>query len=104
MTDEKRLPVIHVPTVNGVVPDNGTYCFDEPLPIRTDGQRLATVEYVPRASVEVARCRTCEHWVSMNDVDFECYHDDGLRNAPDDGSGYCHLHPDNAATEPKSEG
>ena len=42
-----------------------------------------------------ARCGTCKHSGAI-----KCNHPFGPKVYPDDGSGYCHLHPQNQPKEP----
>jgi hypothetical protein len=85
MTDPKRLPSFYLRVING------TFCG------WTEHEREGYTEYVPASSLDVPRCRTCEHYHVARDLG-ECWahagHDGGKAGVPNDGSGYCHNHPD----------
>ena len=73
----------------------------------TASEKPGSVTYEPA----VPKCATCEHYDSkrVNTVGkaycvvLEKYSACAIP-VPPDGSGYCHNHPDNATTEPKSKG
>jgi hypothetical protein len=115
-SEPRKLPVLYVPTIDGA-PDFDTQECD-------DGQTeslivaLASERYIDRYSSEreeagfcpvvmvpyepaVPRCRTCpnlqtDHGEHSEPLCLYCslLGSDEMGNFPQDGSGYCHMHPE----------
>jgi len=88
-----RLPVVHV-----LIEDYQLECATDGRDFGVFAPNQFQVDYEPA----VPRCRTCEHFhlakymPGFKVVESEqiCRHRDGLKNVPQDGSGYCPSHPD----------
>lgn len=85
MPDRKRLPML-----NAIFDDDGLVCVDEDdlSHKMLVGRRL--VHYVP----EPATCATCSSCRKLPMSGKLCC-DEGMIIIPQDGTGFCHNHPDN---------
>jgi len=83
---ERKLPVIYCPPQHLLSDSSFAYGFKT-------RKSESDVEYAPRPPT----CKTCKYWNSVESGDegeMFCDHLKGLIGPPQDGSGYCHLHPD----------
>jgi hypothetical protein len=88
--DPKRLPMIYV----SLNEDGTLYQFDGTIPasvVKCGFTGVDQATYVP----EPAHCATCPEFRESAIPDERCRSQLGLRAANNDGSGYCHNHPDN---------